>query len=85
MLFSMTANFTPQAINGLMANPEANRAEAIKRLSEAAGGKLVSFHSTQAEGPGVLVICDRRTSRRLRPSVGSPWQAAPSTIPASRG
>ncbi|WP_198372517.1 GYD domain-containing protein [Roseomonas rosulenta] len=58
MLFSITANYTPQAINALMANPDANRAEAIKRLLEAAGGKLVSFYSTLAEGPGVLVICD---------------------------
>jgi uncharacterized protein with GYD domain len=58
MFFSITANYTPQAINALMANPDTNRAEAIRRLLEAAGGKLVSFYSTQAEGPGVLVICD---------------------------
>jgi uncharacterized protein with GYD domain len=58
MLFSITANYTPAAINALMANPEANRAEAITRLIEAAGGRLVSFYSTAAEGPGVLVIFD---------------------------
>jgi uncharacterized protein with GYD domain len=58
MLFSITANYTPQAINTLMANPDANRAEAVTRLIEAAGGKLVSFYSTAAEGPGVLVIFD---------------------------
>ncbi|NMJ39777.1 GYD domain-containing protein [Roseomonas sp. JC162] len=58
MLFCVTANYTPAAINALMAKPETNRAEAVRRLIEAAGGKLVSFYSTAADGPGVLVIFD---------------------------
>ncbi len=58
MLFCITANYTPAAINALMAKPETNRPEAVRRLIEAAGGKLVSFYSTAAEGPGVLVIVD---------------------------
>jgi uncharacterized protein with GYD domain len=58
MLFCITANYTPAAITALMANPETSRVEAVRRLVEAAGGKLVSFYSTAAEGPGVLAILD---------------------------
>ena len=58
MHFCFTANYTPQALNALMENPETNRYEAAKSLIEAAGGKLVSMYSTAAEGPGVLVIFD---------------------------
>jgi len=58
MLFCITANYTPAAITALMAKPETNRAEAVRRLIEAAGGTLVSFYSTASEGPGVLVIAD---------------------------
>lgn len=58
MLFCITANYTPAAITSLMANPETSRAEAARRLVEAAGGKLVSFYGTAAEGPGVLAIVD---------------------------
>jgi uncharacterized protein with GYD domain len=58
MLYCITANYTPAAINALMADPEADRAAAITRLIEAAGGKLVALYSTAAEGPGVLVIFD---------------------------
>jgi len=41
-----------------MDDPKTNRYEAVKKLVEAAGGKLVSMFSTAAEGPGVLVIFD---------------------------
>ena len=58
MLFCIMANYTPQAINSLMADPDMNRASAITNLLEAAGGKLVSMYSMGAEGPGVLVIFD---------------------------
>ena len=40
--------------NCMMENPGTNRYEAAKKLLEAAGGKLISMHSTPAEGPGVL-------------------------------
>ncbi len=56
MLFCVTAHYTPQALNGMMDDPTTNRAEAVKQLIEAAGGKLVSMYSTVADGPGVLVI-----------------------------
>lgn len=57
MLFCITANYTPQAINALMANPEANRMAALSGLVEAAGGKVLSLYSV-ANGPGVLGIID---------------------------
>lgn len=58
MLFCITATYTPSAITALMAHPETSRADAVRRLVEAAGGKVVSFYSTAAEGPGVLAILD---------------------------
>ena len=41
MLFCITAQYTPQAINAMLDDPNTNRAEAISKLIEAAGGKLV--------------------------------------------
>ncbi len=58
MLFCITANYTPQAINGLMDNPETNRLSAVQHLLEAAGGRVVSLYSTAAEGPGAMLIFD---------------------------
>jgi uncharacterized protein with GYD domain len=58
MLFCLTAQYTSSALNAIMENPTVSRAEAISKLIEAAGGKLVSIYSTAAEGPGVLVIFD---------------------------
>lgn len=56
MLFCITAQYTPQALSSMLDDPTTNRAEAVKQMIEAAGGKLVSMYSTVAEGPGVLVI-----------------------------
>ena len=58
MLFCITAQYTPLAINGMLDDPTTNRAEAIKKLLDAAGGKLVSMYFYPAEGPGVMVIFD---------------------------
>ena len=58
MHFSITAQYTPQALNSIMDDPKTNRYEAVKKLVEAGGGKLVSMFSTAAEGPGVLIIFD---------------------------
>ena len=58
MHFCITAQYTPQALNSMLDDPTTNRAEAIKKLLEAAGAKLVSMYSTAADGPGVLVIFD---------------------------
>lgn len=56
MLFCITAQYTPQALNGMLDDPATNRVEAVKQMLEAAGGKLVSMYSFAAEGPGALVI-----------------------------
>ena len=58
MLFCLTANYTPQALKAMRANPSTNRREAVQQLLEAAGAKLVSMYGTIAEGPGALVIFD---------------------------
>ena len=58
MHFSLTAQYTPQALNSILDDPKTNRYEAVKKLVEAGGGKLVSMYSTAADGPGVLVIFD---------------------------
>ena len=58
MHFCLTAHYTPQALNNIMDDPKTNRYEAVKKLVEAAGGKLVSMYSTAADGPGVLMIFD---------------------------
>src|SRR4051794_17978102 len=42
----------------MLDDPATNRAAAVKRLVESAGGKLVSMYSFAAEGPGVMVIFD---------------------------
>ena len=58
MLFCLTAQYTPQAINGMLDDPTTNRGEAIKKVLDAAGGKLVSLYYYPAEGPGIMVIFD---------------------------
>src|SRR4249919_2761861 len=58
MHFSLTGQYTPQALNSIMDNPTVSRYEAAKKLIEAAGGKLISMYSTPADGPSVLAIFD---------------------------
>jgi uncharacterized protein with GYD domain len=58
MLFCITANYTPQALNAMRENPTTNRREAVDKLLEAAGGKVVAMYGTVAEGPGAMVIFD---------------------------
>ena len=58
MHFSLTAQYTPQALNAILDDPKTNRYEAVKTLIEKGGGKLVSLYSTAGEGPGVLLIFD---------------------------
>ena len=57
MLFCLTANFTPEALNTQIEDPPDRRA-ATERLITAAGGELVAMYGTIAEGPGLLVIFD---------------------------
>jgi uncharacterized protein with GYD domain len=58
MHFCFTAQYTPHALNAIMENPTTNRHEAMKKLVEAAGGKLISMYSMGADGPGAMVIFD---------------------------
>ncbi|WP_237214978.1 GYD domain-containing protein [Falsiroseomonas oryziterrae] len=70
MLFCIMANYTPQAINGLMENPETSRLSAVQSLLEAAGGRVVSLYSTAAEGPGAMLIFDVPDAQTA-PAVGA--------------
>src|SRR5690242_15954331 len=58
MLFCLTAEYTPQALNAMRENANTDRREAAIQLLEAAGGKLVEMYGVSANGPGVLVIFD---------------------------
>jgi len=58
MLFCITANYTPQALNALMDEPESSRLAAVQQLLEAAGGRVVNLYSTVADGPGAMLIFD---------------------------
>ena len=58
MLFCLTANYTHKALEAMGKNPNTNRREAVEKLVNAAGGKLVDMYGTMAEGPGAMVIFD---------------------------
>ena len=58
MLFCITANFTPKAMNAIRQNPKSNQRDSIEKLVKAAGGKLVGMYGTMTNGPGTLVIID---------------------------
>jgi uncharacterized protein with GYD domain len=58
MLFCFTCNYTPQALQA-MAKTSSNRADAARKLIEAAGGKVEGMYFTGADGgPGAMVIMD---------------------------
>jgi uncharacterized protein with GYD domain len=58
MLFSLTAEYTPQAINAMRENPATNRRAAIEQVLATAGGKIVAMYGRASNGPGVLLIFD---------------------------
>jgi uncharacterized protein with GYD domain len=58
MLYCITANYTPKAMEAMAKNPNADRKEAIEKLVRAAGGKLVAMYGTIHDGPGGMVIID---------------------------
>jgi uncharacterized protein with GYD domain len=58
MLFSLTAEYTPQVLNAMRENPNTDRRAAVEQLVGAAGGKLVAMYGRVANGPGALVIFD---------------------------
>jgi uncharacterized protein with GYD domain len=58
MLFCITANYTPKALEAMAKNPNTNRLEAVEKLLTAAGGKLVAMYGTIIDGPGAMLIVD---------------------------
>jgi uncharacterized protein with GYD domain len=58
MLFCLTADYTPQALNAMRENPNTNRQAAIEEMLSAAGGKLVAMYGRASSGPGVMLIFD---------------------------
>jgi uncharacterized protein with GYD domain len=58
MLFSLTAEYTPQALNAMREQPNTNRRAAVEEVLKAAGGKLISMYGRASNGPGVLLIID---------------------------
>ena len=58
MLFCLTADYTPQALNAMRENPNTDRRAAVEQLLEAAGGKLIAMYGKAADGPGAMVIFD---------------------------
>jgi uncharacterized protein with GYD domain len=58
MLFCISANYTPKAMDAMGKNPNTNRQEAVEKLLTAAGAKLVAMYYTIADGPGAMVIFD---------------------------
>ena len=58
MLFCLTADYTPQALNAMREKPDTNRREAVDQVLEAAGGRVIEMYGTSANGPGALVIFD---------------------------
>jgi uncharacterized protein with GYD domain len=58
MLFCISANYTPKAMQAMAKNPNTNRHDAVEKLVKAAGAKLVAMYGTMADGPGAMVIVD---------------------------
>jgi uncharacterized protein with GYD domain len=58
MLFCLTADYTPQALNAMRENPDRPAAveELIKELITAAGGNLISMYGRGTPRPGAMVI-----------------------------
>jgi uncharacterized protein with GYD domain len=58
MLFCVTANYTPKGLQAMAKNPSISRRDVVEELMTAAGGKLVAFYGTIADGPGGMSIVD---------------------------
>jgi uncharacterized protein with GYD domain len=58
MLFCITANYTPKAMQAMAKNPNTNRRDAVEKLVTAAGAKLVAMYGTMVDGPGAMLIVD---------------------------
>jgi uncharacterized protein with GYD domain len=58
MLYFISANYTPKAMQAMAKKPNTNRRDAVEKLVKAAGGKLVAMYGTMVDGPGAMVIVD---------------------------
>lgn len=58
MLFCLTADYTPQALNAMRENPNTDRQAAVEKFVAAAGGTVVGMYAKAANGPGVMLIFD---------------------------
>jgi uncharacterized protein with GYD domain len=58
MLFCLTAEYTPQALNAMREDPKTDRRAAVEELFGAAGGKLVAMYGRAGNRPGAMVIFD---------------------------
>jgi uncharacterized protein with GYD domain len=58
MLYCISANYTPKAMEAMAKNPNVNRQDEVEKLVKAAGGKVVAMYGTIADGPGAMVIID---------------------------
>ena len=69
MLFCITANYTPKALEAMAKSPTTNRRVEFEKLLTAAGAKLVGMYATMADGPGAIAIFDAEPG--VAPAVGA--------------
>ena len=58
MLFCITGQYTPKALEAMAKVPNTNRRVEFEKLLTAAGAKLVGMYATMADGPGAMSIFD---------------------------
>ena len=69
MLFCITANYSPKALEAMAKSPNTNRRVEFEKLLSAAGAKLVGMYATMADGPGAIAIFDAEPA--VAPAVGA--------------
>ena len=69
MLYCISANYTPKAMQAMAKKPNTNRRDAVEKLVKAAGGKLVAMYGTMVDGPGAMVIVD--VDRIVAPAIAA--------------
>ena len=69
MLYCISANYTPKAMQAMAKKPNANRKDAVEKLVKAAGAKLVAMYGTIHDGPGAMVIID--VDRIVAPAIAA--------------
>lgn len=57
MLFCMTAGASEQGAQGMINNPT-NREEAVRKVAEACGGRLLGWYGTSGGDIGHMIIVD---------------------------